>query len=417
MEILNINLINIVIRNINKTWRLWLITILYFWYKIYNQIQATINKKLDKLNAQQEKEDEVYIKNIFKEEIDKLKFKKLFKFGSEILEFRIAVQKLFEDNNKPTYISYSKIRKFIAYTELIKKNDNYELDIKQDQFATYLFPTIIFSCIATVLVIPFMIVYQTYSHLYGEKLNIAQILPYYNLFINSKVYLIFKIIIFAIIVFYITFLIFRILNYFELNKLKESFDKYYKRTSEKSLISKIFEKLVIWVRSIHIRAIWIFLFIFLLNVVIFAYSFYTMHSSNAKYINKLYKNTNKLISNRKKSANILSDENENKLAVNFYLGINGYLKNSKKAIYLWNKAANRGYPYSELNLGYVYAKYANDKKHIKTKTEKYQYLSKARLLIEKAFYNQKANRSVRALAQRVWDQYKLWKYPIYKTSE
>ena len=49
MEILNINLINIVIRNINKTWRLWLITILYFWYKIYNQIQATTNKKLDKL--------------------------------------------------------------------------------------------------------------------------------------------------------------------------------------------------------------------------------------------------------------------------------------------------------------------------------------------------------------------------------
>ena len=39
---------------------------------------------------------------------------------------------------------------------------------------------------------------------------------------------------------------------------------------------------------------------------------------------------------------------------------------------------------------------------------------KARLLIEEAFYNKKANISIKALAQRVWNQYKLWRYPMYQ---
>jgi hypothetical protein len=94
---------------------------------------------------------------------------------------------------------------------------------------------------------------------------------------------------------------------------------------------------------------------------------------------------------------------ENRLGVMYYLGNKGFLKNNKKAFALWKKAANQNYPYSELNLGYVYAK---NPSHI---LQKRNYI-KASLYIEKAFYNKKSNQSIRALARKVWNQYKLWKY-------
>lgn len=398
------------------TWSIALIVILVIaviFVIIYVIIRFLIflfyENQLNRLYAQQKEENKLYIKNINDEEIALLEFKGKFKFDLT-LELRKAIKEFFENFNRPEDISYRTIRKFAVYIDYKKNKDNHEIDIKPYQFASYLIPTVIFSSIGGLFIVAFYIIKQTYSHLYKYKLNTAQILPYYRLFINNKVYLIFLIISYVIIVAYILFIYFRICGFIELYKLKKSFGNYYNRTFEKSPTSERFEKFKKWVWPI--RAIF-FSFI-ILNVGIFAYYYYTMSSLNIRNINRLYlRNINKSTSiNEKYKLNlpIFAPKQpvnivfaKNKLAVKLYLGDNGFLKDTKKAIYLWGKAAEQGCAYSELNLGYIYAK---NPSHILPKKN---YI-KASLYIEKAFYNKKSNQSIRALARKVWNQYELWRY-------
>ena len=89
------------------------------------------------------------------------------------------------------------------------------------------------------------------------------------------------------------------------------------------------------------------------------------------------------------------------LGVKYYAGIE-VLKDYKKAFKLFKKSADKKNPYGQLNIGYMYTK-GKDVDVVKN-------LCKAKLYINKAFYNPETNSSIRLLARKVWHQYELWKY-------
>lgn len=356
----------------------------------------------------------LYIKNINEEENALFEFKEKFKFELTP-EVRNAIKSFFENSDKPENITYKTIKKNASYLNFKKNHDNYEIDLKAGNVISYLIPALLPFWILIIVLIFFRLynhILNYYSQLYSSELNISQILPYYNLFIQNKVHFIINIIFLILIAVLGVFVFTRLMGIKDIYDFKKNLDSYYKRNSE---ALKNFKNNIICI---------IFVF-FLIGLGGFVYNYSIINSLNAKnnksfylknidqlkQINKQYK-LNLPVYAPKKPMNTLSSEN--KLAVNFYLGNNGFLKNRKKAIYFWKIAASEGCPYSELNLGYIYASDSNNKNVIKTKAEKFLYLSKARLLIEEAFYNKKANISIKTLAQRVWNQYKLWRYPMYQ---
>lgn len=395
---------------------LLLLIMIYYYNKFFHKhisyLLSFRNKQLDKFKAKQKVEDALYVKNILNEKIDELKFKTLFKFGHDS-KLKPAIQRLFEDNNKPVDISYSRIKKFNAYLDFKKNNNVYEVELKTCQFILYAIPILILSWFLiffSAILYEAYIIYNFYSKLYAEKLNLSQILPYHQQNVNQGHEIIG--ILSAIIAIIGMLIVFKIVGFFNMRKLKIDLDLYYKRAENET---EKFKRSFIFLIIVFIVAIIVFVYLTVTTVK-------ATNNNQTLQVVKLAKlNPKCALSLPTHQAYNEEDVKcllaENKLGVMYYLGSKGFLKDNKKAIYLWNKAANRGYPYSELNLGYVYAKYARDKRHILIKTKKNQYLSKARLLIEKAFYNQEANRSIRALAQKVWNHYELWKYPVYKTSK
>ncbi len=365
---------------------------------------------LNILYDQEKEEKPLYIKNINNKEIEILEFKEKFKFELTP-ELRKAIKSFFENHDKPENITDKTIKKFASYLDFKKDHDNYEIDLKARQAISYLVPALLAFWILSIVLIFFGLynhILNYYLQLYFSELNISQILPYYNLFIQNKVHSIINIIFLILIAVLGIFVFARSIGIRDIYSFKKNLDSYYKRNSEE-------------LENFKNKTICIIAVFFLIGIGGFVYNYFMINSLNAKNNKSFYlKNINQLnqinkqyklnlpIYAPKKPMHTLSAENI--LAVNFYLGNNGFLKNRKKAIYFWKIAASEGCSYSELNLGYIYASDANNKNIIKTK--KFLYLSKARLLIEEAFYNEKANRSIRALAQRVWNQYKLWKYPI-----
>ena len=306
------------------------------------------------------------------------------------------MQKLFEDNNRPVDISYSKIRKFVSYLDYKENKDNYEVDFKIGQFIIYAFPILIllwFLILAIAILYQVIIIYNYYSNFYIEKLNISQILPYYQQ--NIKQEKIIEVFLLVIIAAIISFIFFRIDSFLNLRKLKIDIDAYYERSkNETKKFKNYFKSIILGL---------------LLLIIVFAYLtiITKTHSNNNQVgqLKKLAKLEQKCALNlpvhqtyHKTNAKCFSAQN--KLGVIYYLGNNGVLRNYKKAFYLWKKAANNGYPYSELNLGYMYASDIGIKRNF----------SKASFWIEKAFYNKYANQSIHMLALQVWNQYELWKY-------
>lgn len=393
---MDINQFNLIYRAISAIYKipLYIIVIIYVIYIIIIRKNELLNilQYLKQFNTKKikEKEDEqkkektpLYIKNILNEEIGELKFKTLFKFGHDP-ELKPAIQRLFEDNNKPVDISYSRIKKFNAYLNFKKNNNVYEVELKTCQFILYAFPILILSWFLiffSAILYEAYIIYNFYSKLYAEKLNLSQILPYYQQNVNQGYEIIG--ILLAIIAIASMLIVFRIDSFFNLRKLKIALNEYYKKSENET---NKFKRNFIWIISGSI-------------IILIIFTYFTLTTKNGK--------SNPNISNKRTAPEQIPNESKakylsfkNRLGVKYYLGSKGFLKEYKKAITLWKEAANKGYPYSELNLGYMYASDISIKRNF----------SKASFWIARAFHNRYANQSIRALARKVWNQYKLWKY-------